>query len=148
MFHSVLPFCNLSLSTKHRGAYTWDATVSLMIMPSLLVKHDLIVGGGQAQGVEMLLTLLVGWRASVLRGKEAGRSRKVTGVSIVDVFAVNTLTVDSRVWLKWLRDKFSSGGGGLCAGWKYLSKTKNAGGGAYLQDTMVICLTQSMWKTI
>ena len=54
------PFANLSLSTKHRGAYTWDATISLVIMPSLLVKHDLIVGGGQAQGVEMLLTLLVG----------------------------------------------------------------------------------------
>ena len=28
------------------GAYTRDATSSLTITPSLLVKHDLIVGGG------------------------------------------------------------------------------------------------------
>ena len=31
----------------------------------------------------MLLTLVVGWRASVLRGEEAGCFRKVAGVSIV-----------------------------------------------------------------
>ena len=48
----ALPFCNLSLSTKRRGAYMRDAPFSLAIMPSLLVphnntaKHDLIVGGG------------------------------------------------------------------------------------------------------
>ena len=38
------PFCNLSLSTKRRGAYTRDATISLAITPSLpvQVKHDLI----------------------------------------------------------------------------------------------------------
>ena len=31
----------------------------------------------------MLPTLVVGWRASVLRGEEAGCFRKVAGVSIV-----------------------------------------------------------------
>ena len=35
----------LSLSTKRRGAYTRDATISLTITSSLLVKHELIVGG-------------------------------------------------------------------------------------------------------
>ena len=42
------PLCNLSLSTKCRGTYAWDATISLTIMPSLLVlvKHDFIVCGG------------------------------------------------------------------------------------------------------
>ena len=58
------PFCNLNLSTKRRGACTWDATISLAIRPPLPVpiKHDLIVGGGEGQvrGGEMLLTLRVG----------------------------------------------------------------------------------------
>ena len=44
------PFCNLSLSTKRRGAYTRDATISLAITHSLSIKHDSIViifvGGG------------------------------------------------------------------------------------------------------
>ena len=31
----------------------------------------------------MLPTLVVGWRASALRGKEAGRFREVAGVSFV-----------------------------------------------------------------
>ena len=31
----------------------------------------------------MLLTLAIGWRASALRGGEAGHFRKVAGVSIV-----------------------------------------------------------------
>ena len=66
----------------------WDATISLTIMSSLqvLVKHDLIVGGGwgQAQGREMLPTLPVGLRVSALRGEEAGRFRKVAGAFIVD----------------------------------------------------------------
>ena len=39
--------------------------------------------GGRARSGEMRPTLAVGWRASVLRAKEAGRFRKVTGVSIV-----------------------------------------------------------------
>ena len=33
------PFCNVSLSANHRGAYTQDATFSLAITPSLLVPH-------------------------------------------------------------------------------------------------------------
>ena len=37
------PFRNLSLSTKCRGAYTRDATISLAITPSLPIKHDSIV---------------------------------------------------------------------------------------------------------
>jgi len=39
-----------------------DATIYLMITPSLPVKHDLIVdgGGGQARGGEMVPTLTVG----------------------------------------------------------------------------------------
>ena len=42
------------------------------------------VGGERrTRGREMLLTLAVGWRASALRGGEAGRFRKVAGVSIV-----------------------------------------------------------------
>ena len=45
-------------------------------------------GGGvgaecEARGGEMLPTLAVGWRASALRGEEAGRFREVAGVSIV-----------------------------------------------------------------
>ena len=35
------------------------------------------------QGWEMLPTRAIGWRASVLRGKEVGRFRKVVGTSIV-----------------------------------------------------------------
>ena len=60
-------------------------------MPSLLVlvKHDLIVGGGwgpsashrRAQGGEMLPTLPV---ALALRSKEAGCFCEVAGMSIVD----------------------------------------------------------------
>ena len=37
----------------------------------------------RTRGGEMLPTLAVGWRASELRGEEAGRFRKVAGVSIV-----------------------------------------------------------------
>ena len=44
------------------GAYTWDATISLAITPSLPVKHNLIVNGkwGQARGGQMLSMLAVG----------------------------------------------------------------------------------------
>ena len=35
------------------------------------------------RGGEMLPTLVVGWRASALRGEEAGHFRKVAGVSVV-----------------------------------------------------------------
>ena len=37
----------------------------------------------RTRGGEMLPTLAVGWRASELRSKEAGRFPKVAGVSIV-----------------------------------------------------------------
>ena len=37
----------------------------------------------RTRGGEILLTLAGGWRASALRGEEAGRFRKVAGVSIV-----------------------------------------------------------------
>ena len=36
--HIRPPFCNLDLSTNCRGAYTWDATISLAITPTLLTK--------------------------------------------------------------------------------------------------------------
>ena len=44
MYRSVLqirppPFCNVSLSANHRGAYTRDATFSLASTPSLLVPR-------------------------------------------------------------------------------------------------------------
>jgi len=53
----------------------------------------------RARGGKMLPTLAVGWRASTVRGEEAGRFRKVVGVSIVVVgspcFATDILAVDS-----------------------------------------------------
>ena len=46
------PFCSLSLSTKCRGAYTQDVTISLTITPSLPGMKLLSVGGGdQARGI-------------------------------------------------------------------------------------------------
>ena len=84
LYHSVpqtrSPFCNLSLSTKRRGAYTWDVTISLTITPSLPVKHDLIIGGG--------------WGPSA-RQRDAP---DVTGRLTSSVFAVDTLMVDSHVF--------------------------------------------------
>ena len=43
-----LPFVTLASVQNTGGAYTRDAMISLAITPSLpvLVKHDLIVGGG------------------------------------------------------------------------------------------------------
>ena len=86
------PLCNLSLGTKRMGvggAYTRDATISLAIMPSLPVKHDLIVGGGwgQAQDVaERKAGDVPNARltSSALKGEEAGRFSEVAGVSIID----------------------------------------------------------------
>ena len=52
--HKYAPaFCNLSLSTKFRGGdYTWDATISLAITPSLPGMKSLSVGGGdQVRGI-------------------------------------------------------------------------------------------------
>ena len=37
----------------------------------------------RTQGGEMLPTLAIGWRASVLKDEETGRFREVPGVSIV-----------------------------------------------------------------
>ena len=49
----------------------------------------------------MLSALGVGWRASAVRGEEAGHFCEVVGVSIVVAggphSATNTLTVDSQV---------------------------------------------------
>ena len=43
VFHKCPPpptnFCNLILSTKHKVVYTWDATISLTILPSLYAKR-------------------------------------------------------------------------------------------------------------
>ena len=49
----------------------------------------------RTRGREMLLTLAVGWQTSALRGKEAGRFRKVAGVSIV-CFCVRSRQFNSR----------------------------------------------------
>ena len=113
----ALHFGTLASVQNPGEAYTRDATISLAITPSLPVNHDLIVDGGdQAQGGEMLPTLAVGSWALALRGEEVGRFQEVAGMSIVDagarrsVFAVDTLTVDSRVAFQ-LRDESSSGGG-------------------------------------
>ena len=59
-----------------------DATISLVITPSLLIKHDSLGGGWRPstrrrrmRGGEMLPTQ---------RGEKAGCFREVAGVSIVD----------------------------------------------------------------
>ena len=48
-------------------------------------------GGGEGEGVkrrtggrEIAPTLVVGWRASALKGEKGGRFREVAGMSIVD----------------------------------------------------------------
>ena len=57
-------------------------------------------GGGWVRDGEILPTLTVGLWASVMWGEEAGRFRKVLGVSIVvaggPCSAIDTLTVDSQ----------------------------------------------------
>ena len=71
----------------------------------------MLEGGGErgARGVaerrmrgrEMLLKLEVGWRASAVRGEEAGCFHEVVGVCIIvagdPCSATDTLTVDRRV---------------------------------------------------
>ena len=113
------PFCNLSLSTKHReGLYAGCDIFSCDYAPpppippnpemlSGSVDADFVLalpfhhgdlepdwvrvstreGSGchrtaKRDGKEML-PMLVRWRASALRGEEAGRFREVAGVSIV-----------------------------------------------------------------
>ena len=63
-------FCNLSLSTKCRGAYTRDATISLAITPSLPIKHDpnVIVGGR--------------WRPSTRQRDAPNASGRLTSFSV------------------------------------------------------------------
>ena len=57
----ALHFGTLASVQNPGGAYTRDVTISLAIMPSLPVNHDIIVDGGdQARGGEMLPTLAVG----------------------------------------------------------------------------------------
>ena len=54
----------------------------------------------RTQGGKMLLMLAGDWRASALRGEEAGRFREVAGVLRSygrSAFAVDNLTIDSRV---------------------------------------------------
>ena len=61
VFHKYAPpFATLALVLN--AGDTQDASISLAIMPSLPVKHGLIVneGWGQAQGGEMLPMLVVG----------------------------------------------------------------------------------------
>ena len=61
-------FAILALVQNTGGAYTRDATISLVITPSLPVKHDLIVGGG--------------WAPSARRRDAPDASRRLTSFSI------------------------------------------------------------------
>ena len=52
----------------------------------------------RTRGGEMLLMLAVGWRASALRGEEAGCFCEVAGCCCGrSAFTVDNLTIDSRV---------------------------------------------------
>ena len=60
--------------------------VKLMVLSCVLLIVANVLSGGRERGMrggEMLLMLAVGWRASAVRGEEAGRFQKVVGVSIV-----------------------------------------------------------------
>ena len=60
----------------------------------------------RTRGGDMLPTLVVGWRASVLRGEEAGRFREVAGRCCGrSAFAVDNLTIDSRVHVAYDRSR-------------------------------------------
>ena len=104
----ALPFATLaSVQNAGGGAYTWDATISLAIMPSLPapVKHDCRWGVPKCEASPSVRRRnapdATGRLMSfTVEGEEAGCFREVAGVSIVDAgssFAVDTLTVDSRV---------------------------------------------------
>ena len=55
-----------------------------LILRGVGAEHEVRgVAKRRTRGGEMLPTLAGGWRASVLRGEEAGRFREVAGVSIV-----------------------------------------------------------------
>ena len=49
---------------------------------SVAKRRTRSVAERRTRGGEMLPTLAIGWRASALRGEEAGRFREVAGVSI------------------------------------------------------------------
>ena len=117
------PFATLALVQNVGGAYTWDATISLAITPSL---HDLIVGGGGGQvwGREMLPTLAVGWRVLALRGEEAGHFREVAGASIVDAGG-------PCLWYGYFNGRQPSGLNNIStAGWVFFCR----GGRAYVRN--------------
>ena len=69
--------------------YMWDATISLVITPSLPGMKSLSVGGGASVGHrrvrdrEMLPTLVVGRQTLALRSEEAGCFHELAGMSIV-----------------------------------------------------------------
>ena len=85
--HKYAPlFCNLSLSTKLRGwAYTRDATISLVITPSLSVEWSVTSFWGRWAGPSVRQRDAPDasgrlWWASALSGEEAGCFRKVAGM--------------------------------------------------------------------
>ena len=99
------PFCNLSLSTKHRGglyAECDDFSRDYALLP-VPVKHDLIVSGGWGPNARRrdapdasgrLVSFSVeGWGSREL----PQRSWRVHCWCGQFVFAVDTLTVDSQV---------------------------------------------------
>jgi len=82
------PFATLaSVQNAGGGAYAWDAKISLAITPSflVLVKHDLLLAQGIAEREAERCSGR--YRASALRGKEAGRFREV---SIVDAGSLHS----------------------------------------------------------
>ena len=79
---------------KKRGGIEWGlvwscGARSARIYFARITSNVVIVGGWgpsakrRTRGGEMLPTLAGGWRASALRGEEAGHFREVAGVSIV-----------------------------------------------------------------
>ena len=121
------PFATLALVQNVGGAYTRDATISLAITPSLPIKHDSL-GGGEAKhkaslsarrrdapdASGRLTSFSVEGRESSALPRSSWRIHRWCGRF---AFAVDTLTVDSRVAkikiisVIRLQDKSSSGGG-------------------------------------
>ena len=68
------------------GAYTRDVTISLAITPSLLVNHDLIVGGrwGPSARQRDAPDNSGRLRSFSVEGRGSRRFHEVAGVSIVD----------------------------------------------------------------
>ena len=55
----------------------------MRLRPPSIEKCLAVLWMCRTRGGEILPTLVAGWRASALRGKEAGRFRELAGVSIV-----------------------------------------------------------------